>query len=47
MENLIRALEISWKGMLTIFVGITAIYLAIFILSNLDNIKKYFIKNEE
>ncbi|HHU55349.1 MAG TPA: hypothetical protein GXZ48_01470 [Acholeplasmataceae bacterium] len=42
LDQLLKAVEILWKGMLTIFVGITTIYLIILVLSHFDQIKNLF-----
>lgn len=35
IETLIEALDLTWKGMLTIFLGIAVIFLVIFLLSKI------------
>lgn len=42
IEAILKSLEVLWKGMLTIFVGIAVIYIIILILSNFDSIKRFF-----
>jgi hypothetical protein len=37
IERVIEALQLSWKGMLAIFLGIAIIYLAIFALSKIKD----------
>lgn len=32
-ENFLKALDISWKGILSIFIAMTIIYIAIYILN--------------
>ena len=39
MENLIHALNILWMGMLSIFIGITVIYIIILILGKISDFK--------
>lgn len=44
IEAILKSLEVLWKGMLTIFVGIATIYIIILVLSDFDAIKKIFTK---
>ena len=45
LSNLTDALNLSWKGMLAIFVGMAIIFLAILLLSKLkDQKNKWIIK---
>ena len=39
LENVFKSLDITWKGMLTIFLGIGVIYLAIFLLTKIKDKK--------
>lgn len=39
LENVYQSLDLTWKGMLTIFLGIGVIYLAISLLTKLKDKK--------
>ncbi|NLK17685.1 MAG: sodium pump decarboxylase gamma subunit [Clostridiales bacterium] len=40
MENILRSLDVLWKGMLAIFIVIGAVFLFVFLMNRLDNLNK-------
>ena len=40
MENILRSLDVLWKGMLAIFIVMGAVFLFVFLMNRLDNLNK-------